>query len=115
MVVVINVVAVNVVVGIVVAVDVITVAVNVVVVGNMVAVDLIDVVVTVYGVVGMVVILSGFFGARMTNLSNRARVIAKITKTIKEMEVILTHRRRHHFCCLLLFIANSMYAQLVCI
>jgi hypothetical protein len=48
-------------------------------------------VVTADGVV-MVVMLSGFLGARMTNFNNRERLIAKIVKTIKAIEMILIRR-----------------------
>ena len=40
----------------------------------------------------VVVLPSGFLGARMTNFSNRERVIAKIVKIIKEMQMSLTQR-----------------------
>ena len=41
------------------------------------------------GVVVALVMLSWFFGTRMTNFSNRERIIAKIAKMTKEMNIIL--------------------------
>jgi hypothetical protein len=49
------------------------------------------IVVTLDGVV-VVVMLSGFVGARMTNFNKRERVTAIIAKTIKEMPMILIQR-----------------------
>ncbi len=49
-----------------------------------------DVSVTVVGVVAV----SDLFGARITNFSSRERVTAKITKMIKEMQMIVI--RRHY-------------------
>ena len=40
----------------------------------------------------IVVVVSGFLGARMTKFNSRDRVIAKIVKTIKEMQIILNQR-----------------------
>jgi hypothetical protein len=44
------------------------------------------------GIAVVVVMLSGFLGARMTNFNNRERAITKIVKTIKEMKMILAYR-----------------------
>ena len=49
------------------------------------------VIVTVDGDV-LVVIFSGFVGARMTNFNNKERVTAIIVKTIKEIPMILIQR-----------------------
>jgi hypothetical protein len=43
-------------------------------------------------IVVLMMVLSDFPGARMTNFSNRERVAAKIVKTIKEMQMILIQR-----------------------
>ncbi len=44
------------------------------------------------GIAVVVVMLSGFLGARMANFNNRERTIAKIVKTIKEIKMILAYR-----------------------
>jgi len=44
----------------------------------------------------IVVVISCFLGARMTNFKTRESVTTKIVKAIKDIPVILTQRWRHH-------------------
>ncbi len=48
------------------------------------------------GDVCIMVVISDFFGARMTNFKTRDSVTTKIAKANKDMPMILTQRWRHH-------------------
>jgi len=48
------------------------------------------------GDVSIVVVISDFFGARMTNFNTRESVTTTIVRANKDMPVILTHRWRHY-------------------
>jgi len=63
----------------------------------------------------LVVIFSGFVGARMTNFNNKERVTAIIVKTIKEIPMILIQRWCHHLDRLWFPMSSWMYAGLLCI
>jgi hypothetical protein len=52
----------------------------------------VDIVVVALEDDGVVMMVSGFVGARMTNFNKRERVTAIIAKTIKEMPMILIQR-----------------------
>ncbi len=70
-----------------------------------------DVSVTVVGVVAV----SDLFGARITNFSSRERVTAKITKMIKEMQMIVIRRQSRGLCRSLFPVLLSKYTGFLCI
>jgi hypothetical protein len=53
-------------------------------------------VVVVAGSDVVMVVVSGFFGARMANFNTSERVTAKIVRITKVMQMILNQRRCHH-------------------
>jgi hypothetical protein len=61
------------------------------------------------------VVLSGFFGAWLTNFNNRDRVITKMIKIIKKIIISLFRWFRHHLRCLLCLMRYSLYICLLCI
>jgi hypothetical protein len=58
------------------------------------------------------VVVSGFLGARTTNINTRERVNANIVRTIKDIEMILTQQWCHHFCGSIFLVASSLYSRL---
>jgi hypothetical protein len=60
------------------------------------------------GAMAVVVVISGLFGARITNFNNRERVTATIARTIKDMQMILNQRWCHHLLGPVILLTNSL-------
>jgi hypothetical protein len=92
-------------------VDIAVVSCGAVVVDN----GIIDIVVGGGGCVAGMVVFFGSFGATITRLYTRGRIIAKIVKTIKHMPMILNQRRCHHLRGRLFLVTDSLNTRLLCI